>query len=89
VNWFRLKTCIKCQGDLAADEGDCICLPCGTYYYTGLYQLPSHLNDSPPAPGAGMSGQPEQKMEAMAATQLFSALQTAAVAASGTVAVSL
>jgi len=21
MNWFRLKTCIKCQGDLAADYG--------------------------------------------------------------------
>ena len=93
MNWFRLKTCIKCQGDLAADEGDWICLQCGTYYYTGVYQLPSHMNDSPPDPGAGTSGQPEQKPEqkmgAMAATQLFAAPQTAAMAASGTAAVSL
>jgi len=39
VNWFRLKTCIKCQGDLAADYGDWLCLQCDTYYYTGLYQV--------------------------------------------------
>ena len=45
MNWFRLKTCIKCQGDLAADEGDWICLQCGTYYYTGLYQLHPHIDD--------------------------------------------
>ena len=39
MNWFRLKTCIKCQGDLAADYGDWLCLQCDTYYYTGLYQV--------------------------------------------------
>jgi hypothetical protein len=25
---------------LALDDGDWICLQCGTYYYTGLYQSP-------------------------------------------------
>ena len=39
MNWFRLKTCPKCQGDLAADYGDWLCLQCHTYYYTGLYQV--------------------------------------------------
>lgn len=38
VNWFRLKACVKCGGDLALDEGDWLCLQCGTYYYMGLYQ---------------------------------------------------
>ena len=38
VNWFCLKACTKCGGDLAVDDGDWICLQCGTYYYTGLYQ---------------------------------------------------
>ena len=47
MNWFRLKTCIKCQGDLAADNGDWICLQCGTYYYTGLYRLHSQIADQP------------------------------------------
>ena len=89
MNWFRLKTCIKCQGDLAADEGDWICLQCGTYYYTGLYQLPSHVNESPPAPRTGTSGQPEQKTVGVEATQLFAAPQTTAMAASGTAAVYL
>ena len=37
VSWFRLKACPKCRGDLASDDGDWICLQCGTYYYTGLY----------------------------------------------------
>ena len=37
MSWFRLKACPKCRGDLASDEGDWICLQCGTYYYTGLY----------------------------------------------------
>ncbi len=37
MNWFCLKACTKCGGDLAVDDGDWICLQCGTYYYTGLY----------------------------------------------------
>ncbi len=37
VSWFRLKACPKCHGDLASDDGDWLCLQCGTYYYTGLY----------------------------------------------------
>jgi len=62
VNWFRLKSCIKCQGDLAADNGDWLCLQCGTYYYTGLYQLPSHVDDGPQVSNPSVSGQPEQKL---------------------------
>ena len=38
MSWFRLKACPKCQGDLASDDGDWLCLQCGTYYYTGLYR---------------------------------------------------
>ena len=41
---FRLKACAKCGGDLALDEGDWICLQCGTYYYVGLY----HHKESQP-----------------------------------------
>ena len=37
MTWFRLKACPKCHGDLASDDGDWLCLQCGTYYYTGLY----------------------------------------------------
>ncbi|MDA0733084.1 MAG: hypothetical protein O2909_01450 [Chloroflexi bacterium] len=37
---FRFKACVKCGGDLAMDDGDWICLQCGTYYYVGLYQWP-------------------------------------------------
>jgi hypothetical protein len=40
---FRLKACVKCRGDLVLDEGDWLCLQCGTYYYTGLYRP-----DAPP-----------------------------------------
>ncbi len=82
MNWFRLKTCIKCQGDLAADEGDWICLQCGTYYYTGLYQLPSHLNESRPAPRTGTTDEPGksgQKMAGVEATPIFAAPRTAAM----------
>ena len=64
MNWFRLKNCIKCQGDLASDEGDWTCLQYGTYYYTGLYLVPTHLSDSQAASGVGPSqglDQPVQK----------------------------
>lgn len=44
--YFRLKACTKCGGDLALDEGDWICLQCGTYYYVRLY------------PGADLGRQP-------------------------------
>lgn len=37
MNLYRLGACLKCRGDLAFDDGDWICLQCGTYYYTGLY----------------------------------------------------
>ena len=38
---FRFKACVKCGGDLAMDDGDWICLQCGTYYYVGLYHRPA------------------------------------------------
>lgn len=37
MNCFKLGSCGKCRGDLTLDEGDWLCLQCGTYYYTGLY----------------------------------------------------
>ena len=37
MNLYRLGVCLKCRGDLAYDDGDWLCLQCGTYYYTGLY----------------------------------------------------
>ena len=40
---FHLKACSKCHGDLALDEGDWLCLQCGTYYYTRLYRAPIPL----------------------------------------------
>ena len=62
MNWFRLKSCIKCQGDLAADNGDWLCLQCGTYYYTGLYQLHPHLGDGPKIANPGVPEQPQEKL---------------------------
>ena len=53
VNWFCLKACTKCGGDLAVDDGDWICLQCGTYYYTGLYQRGSVSTPSQSAPRSG------------------------------------
>ena len=38
VRIYRLGACLKCRGDLYADNRDWICLQCGTYYYTGLYR---------------------------------------------------
>jgi hypothetical protein len=68
VNWFRLKTCIKCQGDLAADNGDWICLQCGAYYYTGLYQLHQKIEDNPPVADPAMPAHPKNKNVQAAAT---------------------
>ena len=45
MNLYRLGACLKCRGDLAYDDGDWICLQCGTYYYTGLY--PKARSDTP------------------------------------------
>ena len=78
MNWFRLKTCIKCQGDLAADHGDWLCLQCGTYYYTGLYQLKSHIDDAPQVSNPSVSEQPEQKFLGAVAAPLSPAPQTPA-----------
>jgi len=47
VNWFRFKACVKCRGDLVLDEQDWLCLQCGTYYYTGLYQGSTPANIQP------------------------------------------
>ena len=41
---FRLGACLKCRGDLVYDEGDWLCLQCGVYYYTRLYQDSGHRN---------------------------------------------
>ena len=49
MNWFRFKSCVKCGGDLALDQGDWLCLQCGTYYYIGLYQRPG-LHQRPAHP---------------------------------------
>ena len=37
MDYFRLKACGRCGGDLARDDGDWICLQCGAYFYVGLY----------------------------------------------------
>ncbi len=58
LNWFRLKACAKCGGDLAPDEGDWICLQCGTYDYTGLYPIHSLLPKPHPNPPPGRKSWP-------------------------------
>ena len=52
MDLFRLKACQKCRGDLVLDEGDWLCLQCGRYYYTGLYQ------DRPGQPGGSQWARP-------------------------------
>ena len=47
MNWFRFKACVKCRGDLVLNEQDWLCLQCGTYYYTGLYQGSTPANIQP------------------------------------------
>ena len=62
MSWFRLKACPKCRGDLASDEGDWICLQCGTYYYTGLYGYTGLSIANPPGHGPEAESQPEGQM---------------------------
>ncbi|MFQ6027827.1 MAG: hypothetical protein ACE5Q6_10085 [Dehalococcoidia bacterium] len=63
MNRFRLKACGRCGGDLAQDEGDWICLQCGTYYYVGLYPSanfgPAKWLRQPPDEKAARAARPE------------------------------
>ena len=61
MNHYRLKACGKCSGDLALDDGDWICLQCGTYYYIGLYRRDYPAFD---LPGAGLPELPELPLQA-------------------------
>lgn len=38
MDYYRLKACVRCGGDLARDDGDWICMQCGAYSYVGLYR---------------------------------------------------
>ena len=57
MDWFYLKCCAKCGGDLALDEGDWLCVQCGTYFYVDLYrrvdkaESPLPLSQPPPEEG--------------------------------------
>ena len=73
MNWFRLKTCIKCQGDLVADSGDWLCLQCGTYYYTGLYHLHPPVDDGLEILESNVPDQPGKKLLANAVAPLIPA----------------
>ena len=52
MNWFRWKACGKGGGDLVWDDGDWLCLQCGRYYYTRLYQ-PKAIPDGQWRQGSG------------------------------------
>ena len=78
MNWFRLKTCIKCQGDLAADNGDWICLQCGTYYYTGLYRLHPQIADQPRISDPDVRVQQEKQLSGAVTTHQSPASQSPA-----------
>ena len=58
MSWFLVKACPKCQADLASDDGDWLCLQCGTYYYGTLPQFSS------PAYGTNKSNRPAYRREA-------------------------
>lgn len=87
---FRLKSCAKCGGDLALDEGDWLCLQCGTYYYVNLYSgnKVGHLGrrpqgpdpDSPAQPGAGIPYRPHIKGYAAGAKEGMGGLEQATLA---------
>ena len=55
VTWFCFKACIKCRGDLVLDHSDWLCLHCGTYYHTGLYQESAPTKEKI-APDEGKAG---------------------------------
>jgi len=48
---FKLKSCGKCGGDLELDEGDWLCVQCGTYYYTGDTEAVPPLSGNARLPG--------------------------------------
>ena len=62
MSWFRLKACPKCRGDLASDEGDWICLQCGTYYYTGLYSYSGVNRANGPGSGPEAGSRPNVRL---------------------------
>ena len=59
MNQYRLKACGKCSGDLALDDGDWICLQCGTYYYIGLYRGLYRRAGGPHNSGPGFTPLPD------------------------------
>lgn len=48
MGYYRLRSCGKCGGDLARDDGDWICLQCGSYSYVGLYSRANAPPDTMP-----------------------------------------
>ena len=66
---YRLKACRRCGGDLARDEGDWICLQCGSYSYVDLYgqsdiTLANLLDRIPDSPLQSDLPQPDQNRSA-------------------------
>ncbi|MYC28883.1 MAG: hypothetical protein F4X65_02180 [Chloroflexi bacterium] len=55
MDYFRLKACGRCGGDLARDDGDWICLQCGAYSYVGLYLQEDTPLNAGVEPAFGMS----------------------------------
>lgn len=59
MDYFRLKACGRCGGDLARDDGDWICLQCGAYSYVGLYLQEDTPLNARLEPALGMNLDPE------------------------------
>ena len=76
MDYFRLKACGRCGGDLARDDGDWICLQCGAYSYVGLYlQEDSPLNAGM-EPALGMNMETESDGTAGAPKVFYSPAQS-------------
>lgn len=64
MNWFKLKACVKCRGDLVWDDGDWLCMQCGRYYYTRLYESQA-IPDWRWSPGSETGTEPREEKAAV------------------------
>ena len=88
MNIYRLRGCRKCGGDLARDDGDWICLQCGSYFYVGLYRevgmLTNRLADPPGDSGCKRSPSVPSKHSGSRLAKVVSLRFVARTAISGT-----
>ena len=51
---WRLKSCSRCRGDLAMEEGEWRCFQCGHYYYPNTLEPVGHPPDPDPLRVGGL-----------------------------------